>query len=73
MSSPDKDLECVICGPWPESERALMRIFLCTAIPLTETVCDECIAAFFVYMSEERDGTFLNPNHPRRPLKPKRH
>lgn len=68
---------CVICGPWPESERALMRRFLCTAIPITETVCDKCIEAFFVYMGEERDKRtrwdFSAPNHCRRPMKPRRH
>jgi hypothetical protein len=68
--------DCVLCGPWPESERALMRRFLCTAIPLSATVCDKCIEAFFVYMAEERtkptSWDFSEPHH-RRPLKPKRH
>jgi hypothetical protein len=52
-----------------------MRRFLCTAIPLTETVCDKCIEAFFVYMAEERDKptSWDFSNNPRRPFKPRRH
>lgn len=50
--------DCVICGPWPAADRELMRRFCCIAIPLTETVCDECISAFFVYMAEDRDSFY---------------
>jgi putative NADH-flavin reductase len=49
----------------------VMRRFSSFAIPLKETVCDECIEAFFVCISEGRDWDI--PFHPRRPLRPRRH
>src|SRR5258705_4313957 len=70
MPSTDKDLDCVICGRWPEHDRELMRRFCCIAIPLREEVCDKCIEAFFVYMTKERGWDFPAPHHRR---KPRRH
>ena len=39
-----ESIECAVCGPWPEADRAWVREWV-TVIPGAE-VCEDCLRAF---------------------------